>query len=459
MRFLKIDSYLDFIKLALPIAAISVPLSFFFPVYFPIGIVVLFGLAWISQNIFLGINFLILLHIFIVEGTKTISVQEFGVGFFLIFIIGLWFFKECFLNPAQQLIEKADYALVAFFIFCLGSLLGGLAYQVSLQKWLRELIPFLPFLIIFPLRKELNSKKRILVLLMSVLFVCLCMAFRNLIRYRELVSVADVYWQISASRQTSNEPFFFVPIVISVSILLYGSSWKIKGLMIILICLFSITLVVTFSRGYWVATIFSIFILFIFSSVKIKIKIIGFFAVMAALGLLLLFLAFGELGDFILASVKNRFLTVHHLIRDPSIRSRLQESSALLKLINDNPIIGYGLGKQYEFHSILQREMPTAYIHNAFLFLIFKLGLGGFISFVFFWAMVIVDGYRVFKKQNDNFLKALTIGIVAYMVGMIPLSFTSPQFYQKDSVLLIFVGVSIIHGLKWKVFNQGNAFI
>lgn len=63
---------------------------------------------------------------------------------------------------------------------------------------------------------------------------------------------------------------------------------------------------------------------------------------------------------------------------------------------------------------------------------------------------MIYTGIVMFKHQKDTILKAILFGIISYLLAMLPLSLSSPQFYQKDSVLLIVFGMAIISALNRK---------
>ena len=65
-----------------------------FSFFIPLGFLALI-LLWLPwHNMFLSLNGLILLHIFIVESTEGVSAQEVIVGFVLFYIIGGWFFTR-----------------------------------------------------------------------------------------------------------------------------------------------------------------------------------------------------------------------------------------------------------------------------------------------------------------------------------------------------------------------------
>jgi len=416
-----------------------------FSYFVPLLFISCFILWFILKRTFVSILILILLQFFILQGSEEISIIEIAVGSLQFIIFGLWFIKRWFITQKPALEDYTDYSLGIFLFICTFSLIPGLILGGDSSLWFRELLRFLSLLLLFPLRDSIKNKKDIHRLLFVVLFLCLLIALRNLVQYRNAVVIAQQFWQFTSARVTTNEPLLFVPIIISVCIFLFSPSRKMKIAMAVLIVIFGISLAVTFSRGYWIAAVLGISFMFIFLPVRIKYRSLLYFGLLTSLAGIIIILFFGDAAKFILESLSERFLTLSNFLKDPSIRNRILESEALIKNIRSNPILGSGLGMHYNFNSILPREMPTTYVHNSFLYLFFKTWIFGLLFFFIFYIGMIRKGIQAFRTQNDPFLKAVLLGVSSCFLAMIPLSLSSPQFYQKDSVLLIGIGMAIIY--------------
>jgi O-antigen ligase len=385
------------------------------------------------------------LHYFIITGSEKITPLEIIVGLFIIILLFKWLLDVLMFNRNSLFFNATDISLFLFFIFCLFSIVPSVYFSNSFLKWLRELFTFVPILLYFPLREQIKKDKDVIYLLLAIVVLALFIALKNMLKYRDLISAAQMFWQVASSRQTANEPMFLFPIVVGTSLLLYENKWKIKLLYFILITIFSVALIITFSRGYWIAAILGIVILFMFTDRVIRRRLILNSLMLFSIVLILSQVFFGNLWSKIGISILNRFGSMHAGIKDISIIGRIQEAKAIIALIKENIFIGYGLGFEYDFYSILPREMPTWYSHNAFLYIIFKVGIFGFIFFMYFYLTKIYHAIKSIKKLSDRRSQAITIGITAVLISMLPLSFSSPQFYQKDSVLLIMLGFSILH--------------
>ena len=159
---------------------------------------------------------------------------------------------------------------------------------------------------------------------------------------------------------------------------------------------------------------------------------------------------FGNIGTFLFQAIGERFASIGKTTKDVSFLNRIIESKAIIEYIKSNPIWGFGLGSTYRFNSLIPREMPTWYVHNGYLFILFKLGIPGLISLLMFIFISIYNGYRCIRKEKDDFIRGIVIGFVACLIAMLPLTLSSPQFIQKNSLLIISLGTGIIETVRRK---------
>ena len=426
--------------------AVLIGLCEVFSFYVPLAFLALLFIWLPWHNLFLSLNGLVLLHVLIIESTESITAPEIIIGLTMFYIIGVWIFSRTMLEHGQITESGGDLALLCFVGLCVLSIVPGFLHGVSPLKWLRELIPFISYLILFPLRSVLKGKREIRILVTTLFVLCLLVVFRNVFRYRSSMAAVEMMWQIASSRTAINESFFFASIILAASIMLFSTSWMVRILMIWLIGMFALALIITFSRGYWVATALGLFILFWLVPARIKGRILIFSSILIGCSGLIITFFFGEFGELILESVFGRFVTLGSFLEDPSFRSRITESAKVLTLIGNHPIWGYGLGAEYDFVSMIPRVMPTFYVHNAYLYLLFKTGIPGLAAFLIFYFAGLREGFRRSRGEDDPFLKAVRLGFLSMLLAMIPLSITSPQFIQKDSVLLISLGFAVLTG-------------
>jgi O-antigen ligase len=84
-------------------------------------------------------------------------------------------------------------------------------------------------------------------------------------------------------------------------------------------------------------------------------------------------------------------------------------------------------------HSVLTRT----YTHNAYLYMLYKLGIVGLGAFAAFYVRALHRAWQSLRESGDGAARvAMTAGL-ALLLAFLPLSLTSPQYYDKSSALII----------------------
>ncbi len=392
----------------------------------------------------------ILLHtVYLYQKSEGISPLEVLFAIYFYAPLAIWFYDKIIIRGEKIVRTKFDLLLLTFTTVCVLSVVLTLLNEFSVIKWFRELIVFMTYLLYFPLREAIRSKRDLLLIVWAFLVLALFIAVNNLIQYKTSVAVATYFWEITGGRRTANEPLFFTSIVVGSAVIFHIESRRLRFILTLLILFFLTALIVTFSRGYWLGTIIGLSVIFMFVPWTVKRRLLMYAAIFLLLFTVVVFLLFGDLGDSILRAVEYRMLSVGSAGRGISTLNRVIEVEAIFSKIKSNPILGYGLGATFpsfnlfkEFHSV------TDYSHNAFLYIWFKLGLIGFFTFFGAYALMIKEGIQLMRKKSAFPLASLALGIVGILIAMLFISFSSPQFYAKDSVLIITLGWGIIYVLR-----------
>lgn len=425
-----------------------------YPLFLIVAVLGLVYSYFIFRNTFLGILTVIIFHLFVIKSTEELNVFEILFGLTFLAVISGWFFGKKLKYQERILNSNTEYLLFFFIVVCFFSVLPAIIFKVNLFKWFRELVPFMTLLLFFPIVDQSFKKKYIILIICAFLALGYYVAFHNLLFYKSAVETADKFWQLTAYRQTANEPILFVSLTLSLSLALFTKSKKILIALVFSIALFAIALFATFSRGYWLGAIISISFIFILSPKNKKIKIFGYLIIFMIIGIVFVSVFFGQLGEFIFKAIGERFTSIGTSFKDVSLVNRIKESEAVIEQIKSNPIMGYGLGYTYWFKSLIPREMPTWYVHNGYLFVLLKLGLLGILCLLGFYSTILIHGIKSIKKLNDDDIKAILIALVACLFAMLPLNITSPQFIQKDSLLIITLSAGIIESINRNIIMK-----
>jgi O-antigen ligase len=73
-----------------------------------------------------------------------------------------------------------------------------------------------------------------------------------------------------------------------------------------------------------------------------------------------------------------------------------------------------------------KKRFQTLTFHNSILDLVLRLGLVGFVPFIWLTASFLIRGFRNWKKVQDPFLRVLSIGLTASYVGILINALTNP---------------------------------
>jgi len=210
-------------------------------------------------------------------------------------------------------------------------------------------------------------------------------------------------------------------------------------------------ILLTYWRSYWAAIIFSLSILMVLVSKRSKKRYIAYLLIAVILMSIFSFtlLSIGGKPKEQLISIFDRFtslFTGNKIYHSDTLNWRRIENKFALRQIVKHPLLGIGLGN--DFRAILYRgELAVNYsswwLHNAYLWILMKMGLIGFLPFLWFYIRFLIRGFSNWKKIKDVTLKSAVTGFMLSGVGLILIVNIEPLFMMWDSIVVI----AIIIGL------------
>lgn len=390
---------------------------------------------------------LILLSYFIIQNDKDISPFEVLYLVLLVVMFLIYFISE--LASAKMRIAQftEDYLFWIFTWYCISLLILLFFNDFEFLKALREILPFIIGLLYFPFRKYVdgNSGNRN-ILIVCLLLVAFVVALQNIYSYLLNIKNAAYYFEIISSRKTSNEPLFMTMIIFIVPLFFAVADKRIKWIFFILVLLFSLALLLTFSRGYWVGTIIGILIVLFMLDTKNKIQLLLSVLIILLIGMGLLYLLFPNIFTLVIDSVLNRLFSVGVATsKDISFLNRVAEWKALITEIMNSPVIGHGFGSSFVFHDIIIHQQNQAdFSHNYYLYILFKTGIIGFIIYFSFYLVLIIKSFRLYKYSDNQLYKAFGISSFSLLIVMLIVSNTSPLLIDKAPSLIMSLVVMLI---------------
>lgn len=342
-----------------------------------------------------------------------------------------------------QLILNSGFDKTALvFVIILGyGILLGIINGGNTSLVLGELLYYFGFLGYFAYRKYLHKewfKKTLLAVFVLILFY---VAIRNIYYYREILIAAHAEWQAQKARTAANEVLLLIGGLGSISFILYSRRLIYKLLGFVVLAVFLGDLIITQSRGYWIAFLSGLVTIWILVNKTMKLQILLYAILMGLIGIITGYLFFNDLFNLVLSGIASRvesFLDLGAGNIGASLKERVLETGTVLEKIIKNPISGYGLGISFpRYYYLSQTFIDTSYVHNGYLAIWYKFGLAGLLTMLWFCWMVLKSSYKLYKKQLNPISNMIFLTIFSTLVAMLLVNNTSPQFFAFDSMLLL----------------------
>jgi len=410
------------------------------------GALFLLALVLPFRSTLIGLVLIILSQLYVLQGTADISVGELAyAALFLSTLLG-WVLREGRTVEGRQLLRSpVGVSLLAFLAFCVFSIAFVILYGGSPLWWMRDLVRFSYLLLFFPIAGAVKSRRDAWVVLGCLLAVIVYHGALTITWYAQAVSSTRALWQLQYQRVALHEIFAMATLVASFGVFLRARTRAVQVAALGMGLVGLIALGVSFTRGYWMAAVLACAIVavmmrgparrvVVFSLILLTIIISGGVAVFSA----------RFLG--ILISMADRLSTISSPLQVLSVQERMAETRAALALIWASPVFGRGLGAHVSYMSPVKHYVITRpFLHNAYLFIWLKLGIVGLASFLIFYFRGLRMTIRAAAKVDSPLVQALLVSGAAILIVAVPLSLTSPQFYDKSSALVLALVLGLAH--------------
>lgn len=387
----------------------------------------------------------------------------FVLGYFLILPLALEDPEG--VSPGEIVFLSYTIVIAIFFLF-LPLITGRLKLETPLDKMfllLTIMLPYASFLgllngagiypafgeityfagvfIYFALRYYFENKTFRKGLLYLVSLILLFVIARNAYNYQEIIMQAYVPWQVEKARVASNEVLILFFTTLCTVVFVYAKNFKFNFTGMLFLGVGFLSLILTQSRGYWLAFIVSFTVIFLSVPANKKGKMLLYFSVISVLIIGILKIYFPDYFNLVFNAIILRFQSIATSAQvDISLLERFEESAVVFSKIVVNPIVGYGFGTEYTKFIFFERiHLSTSYVHNGYLAAWYKFGLVGLLLLLSICYSIIRNAYRIFKYRDEHIHKILGLTILATLGGMLLVNNTSPQFLSFDSILLLTV--------------------
>lgn len=208
-------------------------------------------------------------------------------------------------------------------------------------------------------------------------------------------------------------------------------------------------ILLTYFRSYWVAIIFSLSIFMVLISKRSKKRYIACLLIAVILMSIFSFtlLSIGGRPKEQLISIFDRFtslFTGKKIFHMETLNWRWIENKFALRQIVKHPLLGIGLGNDFRARTSYRAgaldpvvQYSSWWLHNAYLWILMKMGLIGFLTFLWFYIRFLMRGFSNWKKIKDVTLKSAVTGFMLSGVGIMLIVSIEPLFMMWDSIIVI----------------------
>lgn len=372
----------------------------------------------------------------------------------------LWILKQIVKRKATNVISSTPLNRPIFFfvIICIFSALSSAFWQESLSNFLTKTLEW--FIVYFLVTEAFTTRKQIYIVLGVFLFTLAATAIDSLIQYYWtykdifLGHVIEPGTRATAGFKSPNGLGAYLTVAIPLIFACFfkkNERLQYRLLFTFLFLLAIWSLILTFSRGAWLAAFLGI--IFFILLYKFPQRRLEFYIVSGLLFLLLvLFTVFGIIltNDMHIAAL--RYDTAYW---------RLHVWEDTFKMIQDSPIFGHGINTFMHIFQEYRRDVGTnpTYAHNSYLQLVAEAGLLGLIAFLWIFVRLFrwfLSSVTIYGIKNDDFI-LLAMGLLSGIVAFLLQSFFDNHFYslQLSIYLWFMVGlfVATVRQIQWQKVN------
>lgn len=353
------------------------------------------------------------------------------------------FLTRKIINREELCRSPVNLAVFCYAIACLFSVIISSNFAISAKTYIDKTLQNIAFF--FVVSESLNSERKIrnfvLILLASSLFLGIDGIYQNFshkdfIRHRPSFNIPRIHATFGAPSDFGS----YLAAVIPFSLAVFFSRLKLKryshlpfaGLFIILF----ICLMLTVSRGAWLAFITSMLFMCIWiKSLGILFLVIGMFIIITQ--------------QFYDPYLRER-LTKFFMLKEQSAMDRLMIWGVAKNMFLARPWVGVGLGTfMFNFDRYQTQVYPYGipYAHNCYLQMAAESGVMGLAAFLSLLAMFFYSGVRALNFKKGSFIWYILIATLASVLGYCAQMTVDTCFYALDLGmffwLLLGLGVAV----------------
>lgn len=430
-------------------------------IYFPVVILGLVAFAFLFSNPRLNLIVVLLGFVSLTDYNKGFQITEVIYGLYFVTYLAHWFISRVFITREPFVRTLTDRAVLLLLIAVTCYIPVAVIFNGNVYGIFAEWIAFVLLSFYFPIKEEIrNNPKGATIILCIIGFIGVYIAFRNLLNYRAMLSNATQMWQVARGRIVTNDNLLMISSLYGLILFTFAQKWRHQIITLGIFILFFSGLILTQSRGYWLAFLLGAGFMFLFLDGSHKKRLILVTLGGSASLALLAFIFLQDIFLLVTSGLAERLLSLQTATTaDISLVNRFRETATVWEHIRVNPILGYGMGVGYDFFDITNGVTETdAFVHNGYVSLWFKYGIVGLGLVLFFWFRSIMNGVRAFRTKIAPPAVRLTglfgaTTLTAFLLSTL----TSSPFFLNDTLFAFGLLLGTAEGAYQRTLEQAPA--
>ena len=430
---------LSFLAWKKPLLVPAVPLFFAF-----VGLVIV-----LFRHPLLNLTLLLAGIVIVADYEPGIQAREVLYGLYYFSFLGHFFFTRLYMRRERLFERPEEKALIVFIVGITLSIGLTILFDGDMKEVVSQWSALVLLLLYFPVKEALVRYRNGPIVLLGILaWIGVFAAVRNLLVYQAILSDASQMWQVARNRVITNDGILMVSSLAMLATLLFANRWRTRLPLMVLFLIAFAGLILTQSRGFWVAFVVGALVLFFISRREQRIRLVTFVSFSFAVAFVLGFLFFKDYMLLIIGGLADRFGTLETALTDDvSLVNRFIESGAVFDRIKNNPIMGYGMGVPFRFYDMtFSSTRQDTFIHNGYLSLWYRFGIWGLGLVLIAYGASIARSFRAMRAQTEVLTRVCgTVALVALIAYSLP-AITSNPFHLNDGLYIYGVLFGIAGG-------------
>ncbi len=384
------------------------------------------------------------------EGASGIDVV---LGAFIQGSLFLWLAHRLLISDKPLFRSVFDILIVLYFVYSTFNVIVAVAHGTPAIDWLREWAVGVAALYFFPIREYFNKESDLKRLLACASAVVVFQILKNIQWFLFIARNAEYAYQIAGRRST---PFLFLMTAIYFLVFAVHERRRIWQIVLAGLTLVStVGVFLTYSRTSMIALILcSVGLVFLVSREQ-RIRIGFVLLITITIPVVVMPFALGNIAKLAQATIVNRLVSSGKGTKDAAVQARIYESRAVLRLVEQEPLSGYGLATPYTAYvPIIKYSTTRPYIHNGYLSIVYRFGIVFAIIFYGTLLYAVIEAWVIMRTSTHHFQRMLALAAFLNLCCIVMGSATDTVFFARSSAFVMafsYASVGIArHWHEWK---------